>query len=103
MSLTVEQLNTSQIAQFMCEHSRDQSKINRSLDELNSRKSFFTGTVCLWTAGSEAWFNEFITELQKLFIMQNNLEIFLTENELNFIGQMKTDVIDYKTLCEMSQ
>lgn len=96
-------LNTSQIAQFMYEHRRDQSEIDKSLDELNSRLSYFIRIVCPWTTGSGAWFNEFITELQKLFIMQNNLELCLTKNELNFIEQMETDIIEYKIMCDMLQ
>jgi hypothetical protein len=98
-SFTVFQLNTSQIAEYMIGHP---DKINICLEELKTRKNYFTVSVRPWTISAVAWYNEFIAEIQKLYIFRNNLKIVFTDEQLNIINQLKSDVVGYKNMCEMT-
>ena len=45
---------------------------------------------------------EYIAEIQKLYIFRNNLKIVFTDQQLTFIDQLKSDVVGYKNMCEMT-
>lgn len=98
--IPVSRLNTSQICEFIVSHSTIQQQIDNGLHELNLRKINFISIGFSWTSSSEAWFNEFIEEIKKLYIAHNNSEIIFTDVQLNLINSMKSEIIDYRKSCD---